>query len=129
MKSLLSVAVGLLILASAPNATAQCPGGVCPYTPGARAAQVVIQPRIAAQPRIVRAAGPHWTYPGEIHNHLATGHGINAAGMTRQQAEAEHDRLHNAQRGYGASRPVASQSGQRVYQRAQTRRVRWFRRR
>lgn len=127
MKSLL--AIGLLLVAT--TAHAQCPGGVCPYKPGGN------QYPPGGYQCLPDIAGPHWTYPGEIHSHLATGHGVNSAGMTRAQAEAEHDRLHNAERGYGhvergirsqPARTSVQQNTQRLqrYQRAQPRRVRIF---
>ncbi len=81
------------------------------------------------------AQSQHWTYPGEIHDHLATGHGFNAAGMSRAQAEAEHDRLHNAERGTQCNYAPAYRSQPsgyaRSYQPARSRgimRGRWFRR-
>lgn len=45
------------------------------------------------------ASAQRWTYPGEIHSHLASGHGVNANGMTTEQAERLHDKLHNQQAG------------------------------
>lgn len=47
------------------------------------------------------ANAQRWTYPGEIHLHLASGQGVNAAGMTTEQAERLHDSLHNANRSSG----------------------------
>jgi thiol-disulfide isomerase/thioredoxin len=40
-----------------------------------------------------------WTYPGpSIQAHLQTSHGVNAAGMSRAEAEALHDSLHEGKR-------------------------------
>ena len=37
----------------------------------------------------------HWTYPGDIRSHLATGHGnVNTAGMSQDEMETLHDSLH-----------------------------------
>lgn len=36
----------------------------------------------------------HWTYPGTIENHLASGHGVSTSGMTREQMLNLHDSLH-----------------------------------
>ncbi len=36
----------------------------------------------------------HWSYPGEIGNHLAKDHGVSTAGMTREQQLQLHDSLH-----------------------------------
>ena len=44
------------------------------------------------------SGGTHWTYPGEIRQHLASGHGVDASGMSREEAESLHDSLHNAER-------------------------------
>lgn len=53
-----------------------------------------------------------WTYPGEIHSHLASGHGVNAQGMTTEQAERLHDSLHNANRSSGVvQRAYRARSG------------------
>lgn len=41
------------------------------------------------------AEAARWTYPGDIASHLANGHGVIATGMSREQAEALHDRLHD----------------------------------
>lgn len=98
MKSLIAILAGItLSLAIATVAEAQCPGGVCPYQSQARTSAEIPR-RIVSEQLAMQLSGPHWTYPGEIHNHLSTGHGVNAAGMSRAQAEAEHDRLHNAAR-------------------------------
>ena len=53
-----------------------------------------------------RSGGTRWTYPGEIRQHLASGHGVNASGMSREQAESLHDSLHNAQRGVRVQQPI-----------------------
>lgn len=50
-----------------------------------------------------QAEAARWTYPGDIASHLANGHGVSAAGMTRGQAEALHDRLHEQARGSGGA--------------------------
>ncbi len=39
----------------------------------------------------------HWGYPGSIDQHLLQGHGINPAGMTREQMLAAHDAAHRSQ--------------------------------
>ena len=67
-----------------------CPGGVCPLP--ARSVVPVVQ--AVSQPMVVSAT--RWTYPGEIRSHLASTHGVNAAGMSTAQAEALHDQLHNS---------------------------------
>jgi hypothetical protein len=36
----------------------------------------------------------HWTYPGTISGHLQSGHGVNPAGMSREQMLNLHDALH-----------------------------------
>lgn len=95
-----------------------CPGGVCPVP--ARAAEVVRSVLEVTAAPVVRVAAPvirtvapvvsanHWTYPGEIRSHLAASHGVNANGMTRAQAEALHDGLHNGGASHAVSyRPVA----------------------
>lgn len=56
-----------------------------PRTPLRTAAAVVTAP-------IARAG--HWSYPGEISNHLAKDHGVNPSGMTRGQMLNLHDSLH-----------------------------------
>lgn len=40
------------------------------------------------------ARAGHWTYPGEISNHLASSHGVSTAGMSREQMLDLHDSLH-----------------------------------
>lgn len=40
------------------------------------------------------ARAGHWTYPGEIGNHLASSHGVSSAGMSREQMLDLHDSLH-----------------------------------
>jgi hypothetical protein len=46
----------------------------------------------------------HWSYPkGSVYTHLRLDHGINAQGMSYQQAEALHDSLHEGRR---QSRPA-----------------------
>jgi hypothetical protein len=56
-----------------------------PRTPLRTAAAVVTAP-------LARAG--HWTYPGEISNHLAGDYGVSTAGMTREQMLNLHDSLH-----------------------------------
>lgn len=85
--------------------SAGCPGGVCPVP--ARTAEVVRAVVSVAAAPAIRTIAPvvssnHWAYPGEIRTHLAASHGVSAAGMTRAQAEALYDSLHNGT----ASRPV-----------------------
>lgn len=78
---LLVVAAGVLGLVVNGDAWGQCPAGmVCPTRSVA-----------------------HWTYPGDIASHLANGHGVSAAGMSREQAETLHDRLHQQARGQVSS--------------------------
>lgn len=67
--------------ATSPTLVVQQP----PRTPLRTAAAVVTAP-------IARAG--HWSYPGEISNHLAKDHGVNASGMTREQMLNLHDSLH-----------------------------------
>jgi hypothetical protein len=43
-------------------------------------------------------ASPAWTYPGSIGNHLASGHGVDASGLSQSEAVDLHNRLHNAER-------------------------------
>jgi hypothetical protein len=52
------------------------------------------------------SGGLHWSYPGEIRQHLASGHGVNASGMSREEAESLHDSLHNAERGVRVQQPT-----------------------
>lgn len=40
------------------------------------------------------ARAGHWSYPGEISNHLATDHAVQTAGMSREQMLNLHDSLH-----------------------------------
>ena len=40
----------------------------------------------------------HWTYPGTISGHLQSGHGVNPAGMTKEQMLNLHDALHEGRR-------------------------------
>jgi hypothetical protein len=40
----------------------------------------------------------HWTYPGTISYHLRNKHGVNVAGMSREQMLNFHDALHEAAR-------------------------------
>lgn len=58
-----------------------------PRTPLRTAAAVVTAP-------IARAG--HWSYPGEISNHLAREHNVNVSGMTREQMLNLHDSLHES---------------------------------
>lgn len=69
-----------------------CPGGVCPV-PTAAPIRTTAVSVVSAPVRIVRS---HWSYPGEIRSHLATDHGVDATGMTRDQAESLHDQLHES---------------------------------
>jgi len=58
---------------------------------------------------VVRSGGlvrSHWTYPGEIRQHLASGHRVKASGMSREEAESLHDSLHNAERGVRVQQPT-----------------------
>ena len=65
------------------------------------------QQTVSYQPSRSRS---HWTYPGDIKSHLASGHGnVNTAGMTRDQMESLHDDLHE-----GRSRPAARPAVQPV---------------
>jgi hypothetical protein len=82
-----------------------CPGGVCPL-PARSVVPVVPVVQPISQPVAVSAT--HWTYPGEIRSHLASTHGVNAAGMSTAQAETLHDQLHNGNT-TTASRVVYSQ--------------------
>ncbi len=43
------------------------------------------------------ARAGHWTYPGEIGNHLASDHGVATAGMSREQQLDLHDSIHEGQ--------------------------------
>lgn len=123
---LVGVLVFLLCCFVVPQAEAQCP--TCPNQVGQAVARQAVVSRSVTRQAVTRQAVPmqavtrqyaagqfasgqfarraQWTYPGEIHDHLASGHGFNAAGMSRAQAEAEHDRLHNAAR--GSSRGVSN---------------------
>lgn len=56
-----------------------------------------------------------WTYPGEIRQHLESGHGVDASGMTQEQAEALHDELHNEASGRAVASPQTY-----LYQQRQT---------
>lgn len=56
------------------------------------------------------AQAARWTYPGDIASHLANGHGVSAAGMSRAQAEALHDRLHEQ-----GARGMTSRGAARAY--------------
>lgn len=38
---------------------------------------------------------PHWTWPGNLAQHLRSTHGINPDGMTQDQMEQAHDRSHD----------------------------------
>lgn len=45
-----------------------------------------------------RVNGPRWTYPGNIYDHLRTGHGVSGEGLSLREAEDYHSSLHNATR-------------------------------
>lgn len=70
---------------------ASCPGGVCPVPTRVVAADPVVRQSVASVSR-----SSHWSYPGDIGSHLASDHGVSAAGMSREQAESWHDRLHES---------------------------------
>lgn len=72
---------------SAPiNVQSSCPGGVCP-------SPVVMN----SAPYSLQSSGPSWTYPGQIDDHLLTGHGVDPSGMTPSQMVQLHNDLHNGQ--------------------------------
>ena len=94
------------------QAQTYCPGGVCPV-PVRASALVVLPDGSIASRVVVRSAGvvaapvirtvrtvsrSHWTYPGDIYSHIAGSHGVSAAGMSRDEAESLHDRLHESSR-------------------------------
>lgn len=55
------------------------------------------------------ARAGHWTYPGEISNHLAKDHGVVPSGMTRQQMLDLHDSLHEGtQTNFSLSTPMVN---------------------
>lgn len=55
------------------------------------------------------ARAGHWTYPGEIGNHLAKDHGVVPSGMTRQQMLDLHDSLHEGtQTNFQLSTPMVN---------------------
>lgn len=108
MKPFLAALIVLCLAFTACDAcNAQCPGGVCPAQPRQPAFQPIVQRAVQPGYRAAQRQA-QWTYPGEIHAHLANGHGFNASGMSQAQAEAEHDRLHNVAR-RSASVSLASQ--------------------
>jgi len=41
------------------------------------------------------AYAPHWTWPGNLAQHLRDTHGINPSGMSQDQMEQAHDRSHD----------------------------------
>lgn len=70
-----------------------------PRTPLRTAAAIVTAP-------IARAG--HWSYPGEISNHLANDHGVQTNGMSREQMLDLHDALHEGQATWTQSPTVQS---------------------
>jgi hypothetical protein len=92
---------------------ADCPSGQCPV----RAPVIRETMRAVAMPvvSVVEAvAHPHtrgqWSYPGDVYSHLASTHGVNASGMSLQQAESLHSSLHEqtamVSRSYVVGQPV-----------------------
>lgn len=65
------------------------------------------QSYVMEKTRAVAVVAPraHWSYPGDIASHLATGHGQATAGMTREQMLDLHDALPEQAR--GTTRTVA----------------------
>jgi hypothetical protein len=47
------------------------------------------------QPYSSNAYTPHWTWPGNLAQHLRDTHGINPSGMSQDQMEQAHDRSHD----------------------------------
>lgn len=69
-----------------------CPGGVCPSSSTTTVTRTRTQ-----QTNVVASTGSHWTYPGNIYDHLINGHGQSdylTSGLTPEQAKTLHDNLH-----------------------------------
>lgn len=66
-----------------------CPGGDCPTA----APQVTVFAPMQKS-GVVR----HWTYPGNIDDHLQYAHGVSPAGLTHEQKLSLHDSLHEGTR-------------------------------
>lgn len=49
---------------------------------------------------LANISNAHWTYPGDLATHLRQTHGIQTAGMSRQQMLYLHDSLHESTRSY-----------------------------
>lgn len=62
-----------------------CPGGVCPTTTSVYQSRQTFAPAQSSR---------HWTYPGNIDNHLRTGHGVEPTGLTHEEKLLWHDALH-----------------------------------
>jgi hypothetical protein len=50
--------------------------------------------------RTSEAYTPRWTHPSTIEDHMVSTHGVSTVGKTRAQLYAEHDALHDAERGF-----------------------------
>lgn len=69
-----------------------CPNGICPTST-----------------RVVQSYSSrgHWTHPGSIEGHMASTHGQDVSGLTREQLLDNHDALHEG-------RPIPHRAAQRV---------------
>jgi hypothetical protein len=86
--------------------TASAPVYQAPPASTVRTGPVRTLAAVATAP-IARAG--HWTYPGEIGNHLAKDHGVVPSGMTRQQMLDLHDSLHEGtQTNFQLSTPMVN---------------------
>jgi len=89
MKYILPIAVLLIIgIAAYPQRQICPPGMVCPLP---------AYPTSVSIPTIpVSASNSHWTYPGEIKQHLLSEHGVDASGMSHEEALNLHASLHES---------------------------------
>ena len=68
------------------------------------ASQEILPPVV--QITVQRMAGPTWTWPGDLAQHVSTTHGVDVSGMSFSDLRATHDNIHNGQRGYQAAMPT-----------------------
>jgi hypothetical protein len=52
----------------------------------------------------------HWTYPGDVYTHLRMDHGVDASGMSYEQAASLHDSLHEGRSRSRGGGPIVMQS-------------------
>lgn len=85
----------------------------------AGAARGAITGAVAAGPVLSTAAthSRHWSWPGDLHDHLRSAHGINTTGMTREEMMTAHDRAHEVGRVVTRSSSVTRSYRVRLFRR------------